>query len=952
MGFGYALMSFWQRHLHARLVEVLARYGYGEPTPIQALAIPRILEGRHVLVIAPTGSGKTEAAMLPIMSRILEEGIDGGVAVIYVTPARALNRDVNVRLQAIARELGITTAVRHGDTPEGERRRQVRNPPTILITTPETLQVILVMKSLRRALRNVKWVVVDEVQELMNDERGTQLAVALERLVNIAGEFQRIGLSATIGNTQLAAQFLGGVGRDVDVVSVSITKDIKLTVEHPEPTDNDYGAAEELNTTPEAAARLRRIMEIASTYRTTLLFTNTRDEAELVGHRLGRLMGSDAVGVYHGSLDREEREGLEERLRGGVVKVVVTTSSLELGIDIGHIDATIQYSSPRQVTKLIQRVGRSGHRLGRTAIGYIITRDTDDYLESLVIARKALNNELETDVEYHEKALDVLQHQVAGMVIEARIEGRLATVGEVLSTVTRAHPYRELTKEELMEVLKFMEETRLVRINDDETITPRRGLHRYYFENVSMIPDQKHYKARDMVTNKVIGELDEEFVETIEPGAQIILAGKPWRIIRVDRENNEAILEPLNQTLNAVPTWIGEEIPVPTEVAREACQLRQEVIGAIRNNQDPTRAITKYPTREIPKPVLEELREQAETVVTEFTDTINIEWRGRDMVIHACLGTKGNQALALYLTRYITQRYKTTATYVTDPYRILITTPISIPPTTIKQALERDWREIQEEINEAIRNTRLYRYRFIHVARKLGILPREKTNINIEQLATTLRETIADKETIREILTEKTDTKPLQQLTNAIREGRVKVTITQTQQYTPLAQHIINQATRTDTAIQGIPTTTILQLLKQRIEQREITLICLKCGWHTTTKVKYIPETPSCPRCGVRTLAVLKHGENPNKALETIRKAKKKLPMTKEEQEQWHEIAQTANIILQYGKKAIITLAAHGIGPGTAIRKVLAKAKTEEELYQQILEAERQYQKTKPFWND
>jgi len=188
-------MSFWQRHLHARLVEVLARYGYGEPTPIQALAIPRILEGRHVLVIAPTGSGKTEAAMLPIMSRILEEGIDGGVAAIYVTPARALNRDVNVRLQAIARELGITTAVRHGDTPESERRRQVRNPPTILITTPETLQVILVMKSLRRALRNVKWVVVDEVQELMNDERGTQLAVALERLVNIAGEFQRIGLS-------------------------------------------------------------------------------------------------------------------------------------------------------------------------------------------------------------------------------------------------------------------------------------------------------------------------------------------------------------------------------------------------------------------------------------------------------------------------------------------------------------------------------------------------------------------------------------------------------------------------------------------------------------------------------------------------------------------------------------------------------------------------------------
>ncbi len=227
------------------------------------------------------------------------------------------------------------------------------------------------------------------------------------------------------------------------------------------------------------------------------------------------------MGVYHGSLDREEREGgLEEGLRGGGrVRAVVTTSSLELGIDIGHVDAVIQYSSPRQVTKLIQRVGRSGHRLGRRAIGHVITRDTDDYLESLVIARRALNNELEREVEYHEKALDVLHHQVAGMVIEAKVEGRALTVGDVLDTVRRAHPYRGLTRDELMEVLRFMEGgNRLVRVNEDGTITPRRGLHRYYFENISMIPDQKHYKARDMITNKAIGELDEEFVETRNRG--------------------------------------------------------------------------------------------------------------------------------------------------------------------------------------------------------------------------------------------------------------------------------------------------------------------------------------------------------------------------------------------------------------------------------------------------
>ncbi|WP_444823191.1 hypothetical protein [Vulcanisaeta sp. JCM 14467] len=238
---------------------------------------------------------------------------------------------------------------------------------------------------------------------------------------------------------------------------------------------------------------------------------------------------------------------------------------------------------------------------------------------------------------------------MAGMIIEAKTEGKTLTVDEVLNTVRRAHPYRELTKDELMEVIKFMESNRLIKVTEDETLTPRRGLHKYYFENISMIPDQKHYKARDMVTNKTIGELDEEFVETTEPGTQIILAGRPWRMISIDREKAEVVLEPLNQVLNAVPTWIGEEIPVPTEVAWETCKLREELINAITNGQDPTTALTKYPAGEVPSQLTEELRQQATTEVTRFTNAVTIEWRGKDMVIHACLGTKGNQALALYL---------------------------------------------------------------------------------------------------------------------------------------------------------------------------------------------------------------------------------------------------------------------------------------------------------------
>ncbi len=738
---------------------------------------------------------------------------------------------------------------------------------------------------------------------------------------------------------------------------MDVSREMEISVEYPEASEEDVGLAEELNTMPETAARLRRIAEIVGSHRATLIFTNTRDEAELLGgHRLSRVLGENAVGVYHGSLDREEREGLEEGLRSGRVRAVVTTSSLELGIDIGHVDAVIQYSSPRQVTKLIQRVGRSGHRLGRRAVGYVIARDTDDYLESLVIARKALNNELEGgEVEYHEKALDVLHHQIAGMVIEAKIEGRALTINDILNTVRRAHPYRELTPEELMEVLRFMESNRLIRINEDGTITPRRGLHRYYFENISMIPDQKHYRARDMVTNKAIGELDEEFVETTEPGTQIILAGRPWRIVGIDHEKGgEVVLEPLNQILNAVPTWIGEEIPVPTEVAQEVCRLREELIKAAANGADPTTALSNYPTREVPpNPLIEELRQQAGTGVTEFTNAVIIEWRGRDAVIHACLGTKGNQALALYLARYIGQRYRVAVTYVTDPYRVLITTPISIPPPqAITEALGQSPDYVDEELRDAIRNTRLYRYRFIHVARRFGVLPRESVDVNIDRLAAALRDTVVDREVIREVLTEKINPTPLKQLISKVREGCVSVRVIKAEQYTLTAQHIINQASKYDTAIQGIPTTTILQLLKKRIEEREVTLLCLNCGWHTTTKVKYIPEQVKCPRCGMRQIAVLKYGEDPRRTYEIARKARRNQRLTKEEQEKWQELTQTALAVLQYGKKAITALAAHGVGPTTAIRKILPKAKTEQELYQQILEAERQYQRTKPFWNE
>src|SRR5947199_174458 len=312
---------------------LLRESGIEEPTPPQALASPLILQGENVRIIAPTGSGKTEAAILPLLSRIVGKDQRRGISLLYITPLRALNRDMLRRLEVWCSKLGLTIDVARGDTPLAQRNKQSRSPPDLLVTTPETLQAILPGSRMRENLRMLDAVVVDEVHNLVESKRGVQLSVGLQRLRRVAGEFQLIGLSATVGSPQLAAGSLFGVRKD--------------------------------------------------------------------------------VGVHHGSLPREEREPVEFAFKKGEAKALVCTSTLELGIDVGSVDLVVQYMSPRQVTSLIQRVGRSGHRIGRTSEGVIIAVSADDVLESSASIAEAKLGKLEPTRPYRE-SLDVLAHHVAG----------------------------------------------------------------------------------------------------------------------------------------------------------------------------------------------------------------------------------------------------------------------------------------------------------------------------------------------------------------------------------------------------------------------------------------------------------------------------------------------------------------------------------------------------------
>ncbi len=359
----------------------LAESGIRTPTPPQTIAIPKIMAGGNILLIAPTGSGKTEAVLLPILDQLTKLERRQGISIIYITPLRALNRDLLKRLDYWHSKLGFTVEIRHGDTPQKDRRRQSLKPPDFLVTTPETLQAILPGKRMRSHLSNVRWVIIDEVHELAGERRGAQLTVGLERLRKVTGkDFQRIGLSATIGNPEQVAGFVSGE-RPVEVVQVLPPKEAKYFVEFPHPTDEDNVVAQSLYTAPEAAARLNRIWELAENHDSTLIFVNSRTNAETLGSKFHQLKRN--VGVHHGSLPKEERVRVENEFKSGKIKALVCTSTLELGIDIGNVDLTIQYMSPRQVSALIQRVGRSGHSLDRVSEGQIMAVSTEDILESV-----------------------------------------------------------------------------------------------------------------------------------------------------------------------------------------------------------------------------------------------------------------------------------------------------------------------------------------------------------------------------------------------------------------------------------------------------------------------------------------------------------------------------------------------------------------------------------------
>lgn len=936
----------------------IERLGWSEATEIQEMAIPLVVEGENLLLITPTGTGKTEAAIFPIIERFIRERSSArvrGISILYVTPLRALNRDIFRRLIEIGENLGIEVSVRHGDTPQRIRRMQAIRPPDMLITTPETLQAILPGKRMRQHLRSVRWVVVDEVHELATDKRGVQLSVGLERLREITGhDFQRVGLSATIGDPDLIAHFLAGKDRKVRFVRAVGEKELEVWVESPTARPEDAEAAEEVMISAGSVRRIRRLFELIGQHRSTLVFTNTREHAEALASRMHALQRGLEVGVHHGSLSKGVRMDVEKGLKEGKLRAVVCTSSLELGIDVGGIEFVAQYMSPRQVTKLIQRVGRSGHVIGKVSRGCVLAAWPDDILEAAVISGFALDGRLEEPV-IHDGALDVLAHQVVGLVLDwGRVE-----LKEAYATITGAWPYRDLRLEELIDIVRQLEGEGVVWFDGEWVRRRRARTFGYYYSNLSMIPDVKRYAILDFLRRRRIGTLDQGFIaRNGRPGQEFIMHGQTWRMLSIDDEEGLVQVEPAPESLGAVPSWEGEIIPVPFEVAQEVGRIRgliAEGLGSAGRGLD---AVMANPMdEEAAMKAVSFIGRQIEEGYSVPTDRrVLIEVFGNYTIIHACFGDPVNETLGRVLAALLSARLGVNVATRQDPYRIALITPIPLDPNLIKEELTRlKPEDIDLVLANTLSDTALFTWHLWGVAKRFGAVEHEAeySSSRARMLVKALQGTPVYSEAFREVYREKLDLDNARRVVGMIQGGLVEVEAVWVRRgdYSPLALPILDRIAPQDILRPAVPTHEIVEVVRERLNSRRVRLVCVfKADYEGVRSVRTLQDPVRCPRCGSTLMAATYPTD-----LDLIRIARKRMSgrsLTEEEEKTWLTAWRNASLVQTYGKRAIVALAARGVGPTTATRILGRFHRTEEEFYLDIIRAERDYVRTRAFWDN
>jgi len=925
--------------------------------------------------VAPTGHGKTEAALLPVLSRLLAEkdvlqargrAWPAGFKALYVTPLRALNRDLMRRISSWAERLGITLGVRHGDTSASERARQARSPPDLLITTPETVQLLLYGDTLRRHLGTVRFVIVDEVHELAASERGAQLMIALERVEEVVaqpaplrdakapertcprtpsappqGSFQRIGLSATVSDPAAVAGFLSGAGRAVEVVEVQAGKERRLRVVVAEPTVDDERLAASLALPPEAVAQLRVVRGLVEAHERVLVFQNTRDAAELMVSR-SAVLDEEAgrpplLELHHGSLSREHREDVEERFKDGDLRALVATSSLELGIDVGAIDHVVQVQSPRSVARMMQRLGRAGHRVGAVSEGTLVAGGAEDVLECLAVARRAAEGRLEP-APIRGAPLVVLANQLIALANEYA-ELRKDWTWDV---ITRAAPFAELDE--------GLFETVWTTLLDIKTLFPSdRGAdrigrsgraRRHFLGHVSLIPDERSYRVLDEAAKRTVGRVDEAFVAaSLQPGALFIMAGRSWQVLEVEAEAGRVRVAPVKD-LGGAPQWSGSRLPVSAGLAEEVARLR----GLIAQGSHGRDA---YPGDEAAwacgaAPVNAQV---AQGLVVPTDTVVTLEVSRRRIVANVALGTRGNEALGRITQALLHQRLGTTVGMDHDAYRIHLHLPTDLAPADIEDL----WRSLDPDTLDlllalVLRESPLVRHHLVHVAKHFGALPPtvDPNRATRARLDALLQNLALQEETLSRLAHERMDLPAVAHFLRRLDADEVRIVA---QAMGPLSRLGADEVRRLVAPPRADDA--LLAEVRRRIERTDVLMACVVCGHHWHDTVAGLPRRVKCRRCqGIQVACLRPWNEelvrlgprDPAALDEPSRKARERL-------------LRNAALVGSFGPVACRCLVARGVGPDTAARILQKCADPGQAMFwREVLQAELTFARTHAFW--
>ncbi len=795
----------------------------GIPSEPQQGGWRSIASGSHTLILAPTGTGKTFAAFLwelnDLIVRGLKEPLPNATQLVYISPLKALNNDIQRNLDQPLAELRsrfenagrqfpeIRVGVRTGDTPASARARMLRKAPHILITTPESLSIMLTTVRGRGMFSGTRAVIVDEIHAIAGTKRGSHLALTMERLEEVCEEPpQRIGLSATQRPLEEVARFLGGMSessdgtqsfRPVNIVDCGMTKEMHLSVESPLPDLGKIGGTVWTAVAPLVLSKIRE-------NRTTLVFVNNRAQAEKIAGRVNALAEEEIAQPYHGSLSRERRHTLEERLKAGALRALITTSSLELGIDIGTVDLVVQLQSPKRVASGLQRVGRAGHTLGVASRGVFVPTFRDDAMEiaAIIPAMRAGDVEPTTVIQ---NALDVLaQAVVSAVAIDDWVSG------DLFKLVKRAYPYHRLTRNAFDEVLAMVSgkypsdlaselEPRITWDRVSDRLTGSRAARITAVVSGGTIPDRGLYTV-NLPDRTRLGELDEEFVHETRIGDVFQLGSTTWRVAAI--EHDRVVVNPAPGVPARMPFWHGEYFARSLSLSRRVGALRRELAG-----ETPDKVLAEEHACD--PATIHSLREyvaqqRASTGVVPDDETIVVE-TFRDetgavrIVIHAAYGGRVNAPWGMALAQRVRDTVGTEPQVQTTDDGIMLRLPDLGMTAPISEVMGLSAAEAERLVLEEVGGTSLFGARFRMNAARALLLPRGNPkrrmplwlqrlkSLDLLQAVRQFPSFPILVETYREVLQDAFDMEGLKQVLNAIERGEVRIHTVTTTKASPFA---------------------------------------------------------------------------------------------------------------------------------------------------------------------